>query len=110
MPGLRQGSAEAVRQNAAAALAELSCNTNARDEIVRGLKPLIALLRAEGRHTKMYAAMALARLSKDHQATQSAIAQAGAIPLLVTLLDGSEGPEAQEEGALALLALADDEV
>ena len=53
-----------------------------------------------------YAATALARLSKDHEATQSAIAAAGAIAPLVALLDGKEGPEAQESAAGAILALA----
>ena len=56
-----------------------------------------------------FAATALARLSKAHEATQSAVAEAGAIVPLVALLDGKEGPEAQEAAAGALLCLADHE-
>lgn len=56
-----------------------------------------------------FAATALARLSKAHEATQSAVAEAGAIVPLVSLLDGKEGPEAQEAAAGALLCLADHE-
>ena len=52
---------------------------------------------------------ALARLTKDHEATQAAIAAAGAIAPLVALLDGNEGVEAQEEAAGAILALAENE-
>ena len=102
---------ELVRQNAAAALADLAVDSTARDEIVGmgGIRPLVLLLEDEGRNTKKFAAMALARLSKDHEATQSAIAEAGAIAPLVALLDGKEGPEAQEEAAGALFALADHE-
>ena len=40
---------------------------------------------------------------------QSAIAEAGAIASLVVLLDGSQGEEAQEAAAEAVLALADHE-
>ena len=56
-----------------------------------------------------FAATALARLSKAHEATQSAVAEVGAIVPLVALLDGKEGPEAQEAAAGALLCLADHE-
>lgn len=59
--------------------------------------------------THRCAATALARLSRDHEATQSAIAAAGAIAPLVALLDGNEGDEAQEEAAGAILSLADHE-
>ena len=43
----------------------------------------------------------------EHEATQSAIAASGAIEPLVALLDGSEGAEAQEAAAGAVLALAE---
>ena len=49
-------------------------------------------------------------MSKDHEATQAAVAEAGSIAPLVTLLDGQEGgggADAQQEAAGALLALAD---
>ena len=52
--------------------------------------------------------LSLARLSTDN-ATHSAIAVAGAIQPLVMLLDGNCGPEAQEQAAGALYALADHE-
>ena len=102
---------ELLRQNASSALADLSIDPVARDEIVGagGIRPLVLLLQDEGRDTKKFAAMALARLSKDHEATQSAIAEAGAIAPLVALLDGLEGGEAQQEAAGALFALADHE-
>jgi hypothetical protein len=62
-----------------------------------------------GSVAKRFAATALARLSTDHEATQLAIAEAGAIAPLVLLLDGSEGTEAQTESAGALHALASNE-
>ena len=98
-----------VRQNGANALANLATDTNARDEIVvaAGIRPLVLVLDDEHHNTKKYAARALARLSKDHATTQSAVAEAGAIVPLVTLLEGKCGPEAQEEAAGALFALAD---
>ena len=46
--------------------------------------------------------MALAHLSHRHEATQSAVAEAGAIVPLVALLDGTEGVEAQEAASGAL--------
>lgn len=130
-----------VRQNAAFALANLSDEAAARDEIVGaprdrhaprharirphgrapaciarmtvlaplesslaslpcagagGIRPLVLALEDDGHQTKRFAATALARLSKAHEATQSAVAEAGAIVPLVALLDGKEGPEAQE--------------
>lgn len=104
-------SSELVRQNAAAALADLAVDTAARDEIVGmgGIRPLVLLLEDDGHHTKKFVSMALARLAKEHEATQTAIAEAGAIAPLVALLDGKEGLEAQEEAAGALFALADHE-
>jgi hypothetical protein len=105
------GAEQRVRQNAAGALANLAIEPAARDEIVSegGVPPLVHLLEADGRAAKQSAATALARLSKEHELTQSAIAAAGAIAPLVALLDGNEGPEAQEEAAGAILALADHE-
>ena len=104
-------SSETVLQNAADALANLAVETTARDEIVAagGIDPLVTLLTDQARDTKKFAATALARLSKDHEQTQSAVAAAGAIVPLVALLDGNEGPEAQESAAGAILALADNE-
>ena len=104
-------SREVMLENAADALANLAIDTTARDEIVAGggIAPLVTLLKENGRNAKKFAATAMARLSKDHEATQSAIAEAGAIAPLVGLLDGKEGSEAQEEAAGALYALADHE-
>ena len=104
-------SSETLRQNSAAGLADLAVDPTARDEIVGtgGIRPLVLLLEDGGRNTKRFAAMALARLSKNHEATQVAIAEAGAIVPLVALLGGKEGPEAQEEAAGALFALSDHE-
>ena len=101
-----------VRQNAAEALANLANDPSSRDEIVSagGIRPLVSALKADRQQTKTFAAMALARLSKDHAATQSAIAAAGAIGALIALLDGKDGPEAQEEAAGALYALAEHEL
>ena len=98
-----------VHEMAVDALANLAAEPAARDEIVRagGIPPLVQLLETEGRNTKKYVATALARLSQNHEATQTAIAKAGAIIHLVALLDGREGPEAQEAAAGAILALAD---
>ena len=100
-----------VHQNAADALANLAGDPAARDEIVvaGGIPPLVQLLEVVGRNTKQFAATALARLSKDHEATQLAIAKAGAIASLVALLAGNEGGEAQEAAAGAILSLADHE-
>ena len=101
-------SSETALQNAADALANLAVDPAARDEIVAsgGIDPLVALLTDQGPSTKKYAASALARLSKDHEATQLAVAAAGAIVPLVALLDGNEGPDAQEASAGAILELA----
>jgi tRNA-(ms[2]io[6]A)-hydroxylase len=62
-------------------------NTAARDEIVGmgGIRPLVLLLEDDGHHTKKFVSMALARLAKEHEATQTAIAEAGAIAPLVAL-------------------------
>ena len=106
-----EGSSEKVRQNAAAALAELAVDTSARDELVSGggVPHIVRVLENETSKTKTYVATAVARLAKDHEATALAMAKAGAIVPLVALLDGNEGPEAQEEAAGALFALADHE-
>ena len=98
-----------VHQNAADALANLAAEPAARDEIVGagGIPALVLLLEADGRNTKQFAATALARLSNEHEETQLAVARAGAIASLVALLDGTEGPEAQEASAGAILALAE---
>jgi hypothetical protein len=103
------GERERVRTNAADAIANLALEPAARDEVVGGggMPLLVALLQGEGRTAKQFAAMALARLARDHKATQAAIAAAGAITALVALLSGDQGPEAQEEAAGALFALAD---
>lgn len=95
-------------QNAAEALANLAVDPAARDEIVGGggIRLLVKVLHEDGAKAKTFVAMALARLSRDHEATQSAVAASGAIGPLVTLLDGTEGPDAQEEAAGALFALA----
>ena len=112
-PAADASEAEALRQNTVLCLAELATNAAARDEIVSSIRSLVVLLDYKGHddamrcNTKRYAAMALARLSRDHEATQSVVGHVGAIPLLVALLNGSEGAEAQEEAAAALLALAD---
>ena len=126
-----------VRRNGANALANLASDTTARDEIVGsdGIRPLVRVLSEEQNATKKYAARALARLSIDSTAraaadaksaaaeikaaaeaaavvertTQAAIAEAGAIEPLVRLLEGNCGPEAQEEAAGALFALAEHE-
>ena len=110
-PKTNADTSEVLLQNSAAALSESALDPAARDEIVNrdGIRPLVALLEHEGRNTKMFAARVLARLSKAHEATQSAIAEAGAIVPLVALLDGTEGMEAQEESAGALYALAENE-
>ena len=107
-----QAGFEIVRQNAADALANLAVEPAARDEIVSrgGIPPLVTLLGMEGNESKKFAATAIGRLSKDHEETQAAIAAAGAIVPLVALLDGNQGPEAQEEAAGAILALAANEV
>ena len=129
----------AVRRNGANALANLASDTAARDEIVSsdGIRPLVLVLSEEQNSTKKYAARALARLSVDtaskaageakpsaaetkaaaeaaavvvdRTTTQGAIAEAGAIEPLVSLLEGNCGPEAQEEAAGALYALAEHE-
>ena len=100
-----------VYENAVDALANLAAEPAARDEIVSegGIAYLVQLLETEGRKCKTFAATALARLSKDHEPTQTAIAKAGAIASLVALLDGKEGLEAQEASAGAILALAEHE-
>ena len=100
-----------VHEDATDALANLAADAAARDEIMytSGITYIVALLQTLGSKTKKFAAMALAALSKDHEVTQSAIAKAGAIGPLVSLLDGNEGPEAQEAAAGAILALADHE-
>ena len=55
------------------------------------------------------ASTALARLSRDHEATQLHVATEGAIGPLVALLDGSHGAGEQQEAASALYELADHE-
>ena len=104
-----EGKYDTVRRNSTNALANLATDPNARDDIVSagGIRPLVLVLDDEGFDTKKYAARALARLSKDHESTQTAIAEAGAIVPLVALLEGTCGPQAQEEAAGALFALAD---
>ena len=84
---------EGVLCNAADALADLADELTARDEIVEagGIVLLVRLLRGDGLKARQFVALALARLSKEHEATQLAIAAAGAIPRLVALLDGKEG-------------------
>ena len=104
--------AEKILQNAADALANLAVEPTTHDEIVGagGIDPLVhLLLTGKEAATKRHASTALARLSKDHDSTKLAIAEAGAIAPLVGLLDGSEGPEAQQEAAGALFELADNE-
>ena len=98
----------AVLQNAASALAELSVEPAARDEIVAasGIDHLVRLLHGRGPGVKTFTAAALARLALDHEETQLVIGDAGAIPPLVALSDGREGSSAQEEAAGALFALA----
>ena len=80
-----------------------------RDAIVAagGLPPLIALLRDGGAVGKKFASAALARLSKGQPRTAAAVAELKAIEPLVELLSGSQGDGAQEEGAGALVELAD---
>ena len=72
-----------------------------------GIGPLVELLGSSSRHAKKFASTAFARLSHEHEATQLAIAQAGAIVPLVGLLDGRQGGDAQQEAAGALYALAE---
>ena len=98
-----------ARQHGANALANLATNPDACHEIVSssGIRPLVLALDDEAQQTKKYAARALACLSKGQQSTQITIAEAGAILPLVALLEGACGPEAQEEAAGALFALAD---
>ena len=92
---------EQVLVNTASALANLAVEPAARDEIVAagGIRPLVLLLQGEMRLAKNSAATALARLSKDHEVTQAAVADAGAIEPLVSLLDGKEGSVVQVEAA-----------
>ena len=56
---------------------------------------------------KKHSAAALARLSRGQPETAAAVARLGAIGPLVELLSGLHGDEAQEEGAGALVELAD---
>lgn len=107
-----EASLRALRQNVADALANLAVDPVARDEIVAagGIRPLVRVLEVDGNEAKTFASSALARLAKDHEATQSAIAAAGAINALVELLDGKEGSDAQEAAAGALYALAGHEL
>ena len=80
-----------------------------RNEIVScgGVPPLISLL-LEGDDTgKQHSAAALARLSHNDPDTTMTIGQLGAIGALVELLSGAHGESAQEEGAGALLELAE---
>lgn len=96
-------------QSATNAIAQLAVEATARDEIVgAGGVPLLEwLLQGESPEVKTFASTAIARLSKDHEATQAAVEAAGAISPLVALLDGNEGAEAQQEAAGALFVLAD---
>ena len=99
---------ELVLQNAAEALANLAVDPLARDEIsTEGIQPVVRLLHSGGQVSKQFAAKLIARLAEGHETTQAAIAEAGAIKPLVTLLDGREGGDAQEEAAGALFALAE---
>ena len=100
---------DTVHENAVEALANLAAAPAARDEIVSagGIPPIVQLLQSKTQNAKRFAALALARLSRDHEATQVVIAQAGAITFLVALLDGHEGSDAQEASASAILALSE---
>ena len=64
-------------------------------------------LRQGGAVGKKHSAAALARLSRGQPETAAAVARLGAIGPLVELLSGLHGDEAQEEGAGALVELAD---
>ena len=118
IPGIVKEQAITAKEHAAAALAQLACVAKNRDSIVdgEGIDPLVMLLNSTDPMTQKFAAAALARLAtaigdKDPFAKVNArtIAKAGAIPSLVTLLEGLSGDAAQEESAGALFALADDD-
>ena len=72
------------------------------------IAPLVDLLRQGSEDGKANAGGALWYCAYG-AAGSAALREAGAIAPLVELLDGKEGPEAQEEAAGAILALADHE-
>ena len=81
---------KALLRNAVEALANLADEPTARDEIVTsgGVLMLVELLQSNAPGVNALAAEVLARLARGHEATQAAIADAGAIPPLISLLDG----------------------
>ena len=97
-----------ARESSAAALSDLALIKSNRESIVSAgaIRPLVNLLNKGGDVGKKFSAAALARLSHGDVAPAS-IAEAGAIAPLVDLLSGEHGEGAQEEGAHALFALAD---
>ena len=98
-----------ARESAARAISSLCLVPTNRDATVdaRGVAPLVALLCTGDDRSQQSASCALANLaSGDDPEVPAAIAEAGAISPLVTMLAGKNGPVAQEEAAGALYALA----
>ena len=71
--GDERGQTDNVVTNAVDALANLAVEASARDEILAlgGIQPLVSLLKGSSSIAKACVASALARLSKDHEATQA---------------------------------------
>ena len=101
---------EAVLQRSAAALLRLSLKEPGNSAWrIHGAGVLVAIL-SGGPESKAAANAAAALLNLaagNDDERRAAIIAAGAIAPLVALLDGSEGAEAQEAAAGAILALAE---
>ena len=100
------------KKHAAAALARLSTDEaerQAREDMERQLQEVLERRRKKSGDQQQYEQQMLENTFRRKRLVTKAetIASAGAIGPLVELLNGNLGPEAQEEGAHALWALAD---
>lgn len=111
---LRKGNAGAKR-HAALALAQLSTGRDEASHAATALEiteegavsAFIEWLVDPSLGPPEMAARALAHIAQDNSATQATIAEEGAIPLLVALVDTSNSADRQNYGAAALAALAE---
>ena len=106
-----------VQEQAAGALASLALNNETNQTSIARM--LVDLLRPDDKVASGKAARAISRLARANPSNQEAIAAAGGIPLLVSLLNAdnsrptgllgrSKGAEVQREMAAALWSMADD--
>lgn len=98
-----------LQKDLARSFYHLARNDAGRVEIVSAgaISPLVAWLSNEDISVKAFVAGTLGHLVSNSFVNQSAVVAAGAVPLLVALLEGSNPDNLQEEVVSVLLGLAD---